>query len=90
MSIEYVPYGTRIHQVASHNPDELAIIFLAEDGSERRVTWRELDDRSTQMARSLREARIPWARPAPIAFEFRHGPTHPGMFECAGRTPLCR
>jgi bile acid-coenzyme A ligase len=47
---EGVPYGTQIRLLAEANPDGCAVIFAAEDGTERRVTWRELDERSTQLA----------------------------------------
>jgi len=50
-----VPFGTQIHRVAEADPDGVGIIFAAEDGTERRVTWRELDERSTQMAHVLVE-----------------------------------
>ncbi len=52
---EGVPNGTQIHHVATKDPDGIAVIFVAEDGSERLVTWRELDHRSTQLARVLAE-----------------------------------
>ena len=55
---EGVPYGTQIHEVATKDPDGIGVIFVAEDGSERPVTWRELDDRSTQLARVLAERGI--------------------------------
>jgi bile acid-coenzyme A ligase len=48
-----IPYGTRIHQLADERGDEIAITFLPDAGGERLVTWRELDDRSTQYARVL-------------------------------------
>ncbi|MHB1712165.1 MAG: class I adenylate-forming enzyme family protein [Acidimicrobiales bacterium] len=48
-----VPYGTRIHQVAESRRGEVAIVFVAEDGHERLVTWGEVDDRSTQLARTF-------------------------------------
>ena len=48
-----VPFGTKLHQVAEANPDGPGIIFAAEDGSERTVTFGELDRRSTQLARVL-------------------------------------
>ena len=48
-----VPFGTKLHQVAEANPDGLAITFAAEDGSERTVTFGELDRRTTQVARVL-------------------------------------
>jgi bile acid-coenzyme A ligase len=50
---EGVPFGTKIHEVATKDPDGVGVIFAAEDGSQRAVTWRELDDRSTQLARVL-------------------------------------
>jgi bile acid-coenzyme A ligase len=45
-----VPYGTQIQHVADELGDRTAVIFAAEDGSERAVTYRELDERSTQLA----------------------------------------
>ena len=48
-----IPYGTRLHQLAAQRGDQFAVTFLAEDGSERLLTWRQLDDRSTQFARVL-------------------------------------
>ncbi len=48
-----VPFGTKIRQVAQADPDGVGIVFAAEDGSERTVTFGELDERSTQLARVL-------------------------------------
>ena len=48
-----IPFGTKIHQVAQANPRGIGIIFAAEDGGERTVTFGELDERSTQLARVL-------------------------------------
>src|ERR1035437_8474077 len=48
---EEIPYGTRLHQVAELRRQDVAIVFVAEDGSERKVNWGEVDDRSTQLAR---------------------------------------
>ncbi|MDQ1360155.1 MAG: bile acid-coenzyme ligase [Acidimicrobiaceae bacterium] len=50
---ETTPYGTRIHELALASPDEVALIFAAEDRTERHFTWAELDDRTTQVARAL-------------------------------------
>ena len=47
--------GRQIRHVAEEHPGEIGIIFAAEDGTERQVTWRELDERSTQMAHVLAE-----------------------------------
>lgn len=48
-----VSYGARIHELGGERPDEVAIVFGAEDGSERTVTWAQLDHRSTQLAHVL-------------------------------------
>ena len=45
-----VPFGTQIRLVAEDDPEGVGIIFAAEDGADREVTWRELDERSTQIA----------------------------------------
>jgi bile acid-coenzyme A ligase len=50
-----IPNGTRLHQLAGERGDQIALTFLADDGSERLLTWQELDDRSTQFARVLAE-----------------------------------
>jgi bile acid-coenzyme A ligase len=47
------PFGTKIHEVALANPDGVAILFIAEDGAERSVTFGELDQRSTQLAHAM-------------------------------------
>jgi bile acid-coenzyme A ligase len=48
-----VPYGRRVAELAARHPDRLAFAFAAQDGSERLVSWRELDERSNQVARLL-------------------------------------
>jgi bile acid-coenzyme A ligase len=53
MNTESIPYGSRIRQLGEERPDQTAIVFVAEDGSERVVPWSELDARSTQIARGL-------------------------------------
>lgn len=53
-----VPYGTQIRLVAEAHPDETALVFAAEDGSERTLTWGEIDRRSTQVARALADRGI--------------------------------
>jgi bile acid-coenzyme A ligase len=50
---EGIPYGTRLRQVAESGGDATAVVFVAEDGGEQTITWRELDVRSNQMARAL-------------------------------------
>jgi bile acid-coenzyme A ligase len=57
-SVEGVPYGTRIRQLGAERPEQVAIVFIAQDGSERHVTWEELDTRSTQLARVLATRRL--------------------------------
>lgn len=48
-----MPYGTRVRVLAEGHPDVVAVTFCAEDGTERSVTWAELDARSNQVARVL-------------------------------------
>lgn len=47
------PYGMRVHALSAQAPDASAIIFIPQKDEERVVTRRELDDRSTQIARLL-------------------------------------
>lgn len=53
MSDTPISYGARIRQLGEERADQAAIVFVREDGSERLVSWRELDDRSSQIARGL-------------------------------------
>jgi bile acid-coenzyme A ligase len=71
---EGIPYGTQIHRVAEAHPGQVAIIFSAEDGSEREVTWDELDQRSTQVARVLAERGL--AQGDILAVCLRNSPEH--------------
>src|SRR5687768_12683457 len=50
-----VSYGRRIHMLAREHPEKTAIIFSPIEGPESHVSWRELDQRSTQTARLLQE-----------------------------------
>ncbi|HUY65179.1 MAG TPA: AMP-binding protein [Acidimicrobiales bacterium] len=73
-----IPYGTRLHQVAEPRRDEVAIVFVAEDGHERLVTWGEVDDRSTQLARVLAEEGL--AAGDYLAISLKNSPEH--LFAC--------
>lgn len=46
-------YGAMCSYRAHQHPEQSALIFVQEDGSEQVVTWSELDARSNQMARLL-------------------------------------
>jgi bile acid-coenzyme A ligase len=50
-----VSYGRRITDLAEQHPDALALVFSPIDGDDQPVTWRELDERSSQVARLLVE-----------------------------------
>jgi bile acid-coenzyme A ligase len=50
---EGIPHGTRIEQVADEHPGEIGLVFAAEDGSVRQLTYEEIDVRSTQLAHLL-------------------------------------
>jgi bile acid-coenzyme A ligase len=67
-------YGSRLRQLALRAPDDLALVFAAEDGSEREISWRELDDRSTQVARALADEGL--AVGDRLAIGLRNSPEH--------------
>jgi bile acid-coenzyme A ligase len=48
-----IGYGQRVAELAGERADETALIFVAIDGSERTLTWTQLDRRANQMARLL-------------------------------------
>lgn len=48
-----VSYAQRIADLAAERGERTALIFVAADGSERSLTWAELDSRANQMARVL-------------------------------------
>ena len=50
-----VSFGRRISMLADDHPDRTALVFVPRDGDERTVSWRELDERSTQFAHLLAE-----------------------------------
>lgn len=52
-----VPLGTRLGQLAADRPDETALWFPTPGGT-RAVTYREFDERSTQVARGMVEAGV--------------------------------
>ena len=46
-----ISYGRRLAMLAEQHPDDTAVVFAAEDGSESTISWRELEARSNQVAR---------------------------------------
>ena len=53
-----IPYGTRVSQLAAERGDSVAVTFVAESGEATDVSWRQLDQRSTQVGRALAAAGI--------------------------------
>jgi bile acid-coenzyme A ligase len=53
MNVDGIPYGRRIREVAMRDPDAIALTFAAADGSLTELAWRTVDERSTQVARTL-------------------------------------
>jgi bile acid-coenzyme A ligase len=53
-----IPYGTRIGQLARERGDGLAVVFVGEDGHATNISWRQLDERSTQVGRALAAAGV--------------------------------
>ncbi|MEJ7583094.1 MAG: class I adenylate-forming enzyme family protein [Acidimicrobiales bacterium] len=50
---EVVSYSRRIRDLATVDPDGVGLVSVAADGSERVLTWAELDRRSTAVARAF-------------------------------------
>src|SRR3954471_8275879 len=48
-----VSFARRITDLAKEHPDAIALVFAPIDGDDVAVTWRELDARSSQVARLL-------------------------------------
>lgn len=69
-----IPYGTRLSQVAEAGGDGTALIFATEDGSERTMSWQELDQGSTRLARVL--ARRGLGVGSRLAVCLRNSPEH--------------
>ena len=55
-SVVEISYGKRLTEIASERPDDVDLIMVARDGTERGASWRELEKRANQIARAL-EAR---------------------------------
>ena len=53
-----VSYGQRLTDLAQERGDEIAVVFATDDGAEHELTWTDLDRRSNQTARSLRQAGV--------------------------------
>jgi bile acid-coenzyme A ligase len=50
-----VSYGRRISDLAAERPDDTALIFAPREGAEQRLSWRDLEHRSLQVADLLAE-----------------------------------
>ena len=48
-----ISYGRRLSQLAAERPQAIAFTFVAQDGAEQHITWRELDEASNRAARLL-------------------------------------
>jgi bile acid-coenzyme A ligase len=57
-----VPIGQRISDLANERRDKTAITMVAQDGTERGISWLELDQRSNQVARLLTELGVAQGR----------------------------
>ncbi len=69
-----VSNGARIGELADATPDGVAIIFGAEDGTDRPVTWAELDEGSTQLAHVLADRGVGIGDR--LAIRLRNSPEH--------------
>jgi bile acid-coenzyme A ligase len=48
-----ISYGRRLSQIRADRPDDNAFVFVAQNGDEHDVSWRELDEASNRVARLL-------------------------------------
>lgn len=48
-----VSYGRALTEIATERPDDADLIVVGRDGTERPVTWRELEAQANQVARAL-------------------------------------
>ena len=48
-----VSYGLRCTQIAAERPDDVDLVVVDRNGSERPIPWRELEARANQIARAL-------------------------------------
>ena len=52
---EAVSFGRRITDLAERDPEAVAVVFAPRSGNDLVITWRTLDERSSQVARLLAE-----------------------------------
>jgi bile acid-coenzyme A ligase len=58
MSDEAISFGRRISILATEHPEQDAIIFVRQDGSEQHVCWAELDRNATAAAHALQRSGV--------------------------------
>jgi bile acid-coenzyme A ligase len=68
------PYGARLSALAADLGDEPALVFAADDGTDRTFSWRALDARSNQVARLLAARGV--GQDDVVVVAFRNGPAH--------------
>jgi bile acid-coenzyme A ligase len=69
-----ISYGRRLGMLADAHPDDTAVLFAAEDGSEAPITWRQLEERSNQVTDYLAERGL--GEGDVIALALRNSPEH--------------
>ena len=69
-----VPISTSLRAVSEARPDEIALVFVPEHGAESVFTWREIDERSTLVARTLAERGLGLGHR--LAISIRNAPEH--------------
>jgi len=74
MTADPVPLGRRIHDQALERENETAVVFVPVEGSERPVTWMELDASSTRLAHRLQERGV--VEEDLVAIGLRNSPEH--------------
>ena len=82
-----VSFGRRTAQLAELHPDEPALVFAALDGTERTVTWKELDGRANQLARLLASSGV--GPGAMVAVAMPNSPDHVAVDIAGWRLGAC-
>jgi len=62
-----VPFGVQLHRRAVADPDGVALVTVAPDGTESSTTWSELDRGANRWGRQLSDAGVVWGSHVALA-----------------------
>lgn len=67
-------YSARLHELAAERGDANALVFVGSDGVEQLLSWRDIDDRSIQVAHGLVAAGI--SQDHRVGIKVKNSPEH--------------